>query len=81
MSWECPFCAPAWAVAPPQGASYLAGLAVGVHDPDALRHFAADIEQRFTPESEVRASYERRCERFARVRDLDRARNDEAPHP
>ncbi|MFE2943038.1 FGGY-family carbohydrate kinase [Streptomyces sp. NPDC059255] len=63
-----------------QGASYLAGLAVGVHDPGALRHFAADIEQRFTPDPEAHARYERRREHFARVRELNRARTDEAPH-
>lgn len=64
-----------------QGASYLAGLAVGVHDQSSLRRFAADIDQEFTPDAELHARYESRRDHFSRVRELNRARTDQAATP
>ncbi|MFC7343924.1 xylulokinase [Saccharopolyspora griseoalba] len=57
-----------------QGASYLAGLAVGVHDLPDLKRFAADIEHEFAPDPELHERYALRREHFARVRELNRAR-------
>ncbi|MEB3368885.1 xylulokinase [Saccharopolyspora mangrovi] len=62
-----------------QGASYLAGLAIGVHDVGELKQFAADIEHEFTPDAELHERYEHRRAHFSRVRELNRARAIEKP--
>lgn len=62
-----------------QGASYLAGLAVGAHDVGKLKRFAADIEHEFTPDAELHERYELRREHFAQVRELNRLRAQQAP--
>lgn len=62
-----------------QGASYLAGLAVGVHDLGELKHFASEIEHEFTPDAELHQRYDHRREHFSRVRELNRIRAQQVP--
>ena len=58
-----------------QGASYLAGLATGIHEgPETVRPFTSDIESTFMPDSETHARYVQKAEHFRRTSGLNASR-------